>query len=247
MLEAILVFACSVVAGAVASVAGFGIGSILTPLFAWMYGAKLAVAIVSVPHFIATALRCVLLRQKIAWGVLKGFGVMSALGGLTGALLHVYLRSPWLGILLGVLILWVALAGLTGWLKHIKFEGKLAWYAGAVSGFLGGMVGNQGGIRSGAMLGLRVQKETFVATATAIGVLVDVARMPVYLATQTRGIAGAWVQLSVSVVGCVIGTFLGLRFLKRVPEETFYRVVCLLLLLLGGWLIAQSLAEMRAA
>ena len=46
-----------IAAGALASIAGFGVGSLLTPLLAPAFGAKLAVAVVSVPHAIATLLR----------------------------------------------------------------------------------------------------------------------------------------------------------------------------------------------
>jgi hypothetical protein len=50
-----LVAAVSVVAGAVASVSGFGIGSLLTPPLAVRVGTKLAVAAVSVPHLAVQA------------------------------------------------------------------------------------------------------------------------------------------------------------------------------------------------
>jgi uncharacterized membrane protein YfcA len=52
----------AILAGAIASVSGFGIGSLLTPLLAVRVGSKLAVAAVSVPHLTATALRFWLLR-----------------------------------------------------------------------------------------------------------------------------------------------------------------------------------------
>jgi uncharacterized membrane protein YfcA len=42
--------AASVLAGAIASVSGFGIGSLLTPLFDVPYDMRLAVAAVSIPH-----------------------------------------------------------------------------------------------------------------------------------------------------------------------------------------------------
>ena len=44
------------------------------------------------------------------------------------------------------------------------FHGWAAWIAGAMSGFLGGLVGNQGGIRTAAMLGFEVPRQAFVAT-----------------------------------------------------------------------------------
>ena len=54
----------AVIAGGIASISGFGIGSILTPLLAILVGTKVAVAAVSIPHLIATALRFALLREQ---------------------------------------------------------------------------------------------------------------------------------------------------------------------------------------
>src|SRR4051812_50014730 len=71
-------------AGAVASVSGFGIGSLLTPVLAVRVGTKLAVAAVSVPHLTATALRFWLLRQHVDRRLLWSFGLMSAAGGAGG-------------------------------------------------------------------------------------------------------------------------------------------------------------------
>jgi uncharacterized protein len=99
-----LVLLVAVLAGAVASVAGFGIGSLLTPLLAWPLGTRLAVAAVSVPHLVGTALRFWRLRGHIDRRVLLSFGLASAAGGLLGALLHTYVDSPVLAVVLGVLL-----------------------------------------------------------------------------------------------------------------------------------------------
>src|SRR5689334_24115995 len=80
----------AILAGAIASVSGFGIGSLLTPVLAMRVGTKLAVAAVSLPHLAATALRFGLLRQHVNRRLLWSFGLMSAAGGLAGALLHAY-------------------------------------------------------------------------------------------------------------------------------------------------------------
>jgi uncharacterized membrane protein YfcA len=60
-----LVAGVAVLAGAVASVSGFGTGSLLTPLLAVRVGTKLAVAAVAVPHLGATALRLWLMRKHV--------------------------------------------------------------------------------------------------------------------------------------------------------------------------------------
>jgi uncharacterized membrane protein YfcA len=79
-----LVLIVSILAGAVAAISGFGIGSMLTPSLALRYGTKLAVALVSVPHLVGTAARFVTLKQHIDRKVFWRFGVFSAVGGLVG-------------------------------------------------------------------------------------------------------------------------------------------------------------------
>ncbi len=95
-------------------------------------------------------------------------------------------------------------------------------------------MGNQGGIRSAAMLGFRVPEEAFVATATAIALLVGAARMPVCMATQFRGIMGLWPSLVAATAGVSLGTLTGGRVLTRVPENVSRRVVSGILLALGA-------------
>lgn len=97
MMFGIVVAIVAMLAGGVASVAGFGIGSILTPLIASQYGMKTAVGAVSIPHVIATLLRFWRLRRDVDRHVLLGFGLMNAGGALPGALFTqlVAVQSTW--------------------------------------------------------------------------------------------------------------------------------------------------------
>jgi uncharacterized membrane protein YfcA len=235
-----LVLLAATVAGAVASVAGFGIGSILTPLLAWQRGTKLAVAAVSIPHLAGTALRFWRLCGHIDRRVLLSFGVASAIGGLLGALLHAYANSPVLAVVLGVLLVFAGLMGLTGLAERLRFSGPWAWLAGAASGGFGGLVGNQGGIRSAALLGFRLPKEAFVATATAIALIVDAVRMPVYFAVQWKELVDDWLLIGLAIVGVVVGTLTGEKVLRRIPELVFRRIVAALILALGVVMFVEA-------
>lgn len=226
----------AVAAGAVASISGFGIGSILTPLLATWLGTKLAVAVVSLPHFIGTALRFWLIRKHVDRRILLSFGITSALGGLTGALLHVWLRSAILGYVLAALLVFAGVMGLTGLAQRMHFGRTTAWIAGGLSGIFGGLVGNQGGIRSAALLGFDVRRDAFVATATAIALLVDGFRMPVYAATQWRPILSAWPLMLAATLGVVMGTLIGKKILGWIPEQTFRLLIAAIVLSLGVWM-----------
>jgi uncharacterized membrane protein YfcA len=228
-----LIFIVSIVAGGIATITGFGIGSLLTPTFALWADTRLAVAAVSIPHLLGTAIRFWLVRGHVDRSVLWSFGLASAAGGLTGALLHSRATSPALELVFGMLLLFVAASELSGLSKRMKFTGIWAWLAGSLSGLLGGLVGNQGGIRAGALLGFSMPKQAFVATATAIGLLVDAARMPVYAVVIGPQIADLSWLIAVACAGVTAGTLGGARVLRRIPETVFRPVVAVLIGLLG--------------
>ena len=233
-----LLFVVAVVGGAVAAVAGFGIGSLLTPTLALSIGTRLAVGIIAIPHLVATAYRLWLLRGDVDRRVLLVFGLASAAGGLAGAVLHAFVSSPGLGVVLGLLLIFAGLSELTGLAGRIVLGGRLATIAGAASGLFGGLVGNQGGIRSAALLRLGLAGPALVATSTATGVLVDLARVPVYLATGGPELADHWPLIAMLAVGVLIGTILGAPILRRLPERQFRRLLSVLLIGLGLLLLA---------
>lgn len=236
-----LVFVVAVMAGAIGAVTGFGIGSLLTPVLALQADTRLAVAAVSIPHVIGTALRFMLLKGGIDRRVLWSFGLTSAAAGLIGAMLQNWATNRWLNVVFGALLLFASASEVSGLARRMRFRGSVAWIAGAVSGLLGGLVGNQGGIRSAALLGFDLPKHTFVGTATAIALFVDGARMPVYLMTQHEGIMGLWWWISMATVGVSVGTVLGSRVLTRIPDIWFRRVLALVLAALGSVMLVRGL------
>jgi uncharacterized membrane protein YfcA len=233
MLFGILVAVVGLVSAGIAAVTGFGIGSLLTPTLALETGTKLAVAAISIPHLVGTAQRFWLLRNYVDRRILLGFGIASAAGGLAGALAHASSSSRALSLVFGIVVTVAGISELTGWMRRVRWGRRAAWAAGGLSGLLGGMVGNQGGIRTAALLGFDVPKEAFVATSTAIGLFVDGARMPVYLATEWRDIARIWPLVLTATVAVVVGTALGAPVLGRLPQQMFRRVIAVVLIILG--------------
>lgn len=241
----ILTAIVGVIGGGIASVTGFGIGSTLTPLLAVRAGTKTAVAAVSGPHFLGTATRLWKLRREVNHEVLWTFGLMNAVGGLAGAVVHEYVQSSVIRIVFGGLLVFAGLAGLTGFAERMRFRGWKAWAAGIVSGGLGGFSGTQGGIRAAALFGFDLPKGQFVATATAIGILVDLARMPVYLWSSRSELSQVWPLILAAVIGVVVGTLLGERVLRLIPERFFRKIVSGLILALGLMMVVLIGADRR--
>ena len=236
MFEALLT-GLAILAGAIAAVSGFGIGSLLTPALAVSLGTKVAVVVVALPHLAATALRLWMLRRYIGRGVLLRFGLASAAGGLGGSVLHAFVASSVLAVVLGALLVFGGASELLGTARRLRFPGPWAIVAGFLSGSFGGLVGNQGGVRSAALLRFDLDRRALIATATASAMLVDLARTPVYLLSSGQAILDRWPLVLLLTGGVLAGTLLGGPLLRRIPETTFRRVLSVLLIGLGVWLI----------
>src|SRR5205807_10270620 len=115
-------------------------------------------------------------------------------------------QSSALAIVFALLLMFAGVGSLTGFAQRMRFSGRRsALVGGALSGLLGGLVGNQGGIRAAALLGFDVEREASGATATAGALIVDGARIPVYLATQGAELGSRWPLLVLLAVGAVLG------------------------------------------
>lgn len=230
----------ALLAGATASVVGFGIGSLLTPLLAVELGMSAAVTLVALPHAAATALRCWRLRADIHRGVLLRFGLLSAAGGLLGALLYTRLGGGGLTRILGALLLLTAAAHLGGLARRWHPHGPVVGLLGVGSGFFGGLAGNQGGLRAAALASFGLGPAAFVATSTATGLLVDAARTPVYLARGGALLLEHWPVVAAATAGVLAGTLAGERLLLGLSRERFGQVVAAAIGLLGAWLLFRG-------
>jgi uncharacterized membrane protein YfcA len=168
------------------------------------------------------------------------FGILSAAGGLLGALFQWKSNSPILSILFGLLLLFAGVRSRRLARSNPFWTQNCMAWGGAV-GFFGGVVGNQGGIRSAALMGFQLPKESLVATATAIGVIVDTARMPVYLVTQGPALLPVGAYILLATAGCLIGTFWGVHVLKRIPTQWYKRVLSSLICALGVYMSLKGL------
>jgi uncharacterized membrane protein YfcA len=214
---------------------------LLTPVLALQVDTRLAVALVSVSHLIGTSLRFALMRGRVDRRVLWSFGLTSAAGGLAGGMLYGMASNEWLTVLFAVLLLFAAVSEMTGFARRMRFRGWVAWVAGALSGLLGGLIGNQGGIRSAALIGFDLRKEMFVGTATAIALFVDGARVPIYLYLEHAEMRMRLWWMLLALAGVIAGTLIGSRTLGRIPDVWFRRVLALTLAVLGTAMLLRGI------
>jgi uncharacterized protein len=237
----VAVFAVGFLSGGTAAVVGFGIGSLLTPLLTLRMTPDLAVAAVALPHLLATAVRFTQHASAVHQPTFLRFGLWSAAGGLTGALLQGALSGPALLAILGALLVATGTASMTASFGGWRPPPKAALGLGLMSGLFGGLAGNQGGLRAAGLLAFDLPPRVFLATSTAVALLVDLARTPVYLLRAGPELWALALPIAVAAVGCLLGTVWGERLLARISAATYRRLVGAGVAAVGVWLLARAL------
>jgi len=105
---------------------------------------------------------------------------------------------------------------------------------------LGGLLGNQGAIRSAYLANYDIPKESFIATAALIAVFIDSTRIPIYVSTQWDQITRAWPVLLGVTVAAFVGTYIGQRLVGRVSQASFKQLVNTMIVLFGLIMIVQG-------
>jgi uncharacterized membrane protein YfcA len=119
-----------------------------------------------------------------------------------------------------------------------KIRVKNLMLGGILSGFFGGLSGNQGAIRSAFLINTHLRKEAFIGTNALIGAVVDLFRILIY--SWSFGQLLIHIDktlLAAAIGGALVGIFLGMILLKKVTIALIQRVIIALLYFLGTLLV----------
>lgn len=242
LLRAIAICLTALGASALTFFSGFGLGTLLMPVFALFYPIDVAVASTAVVHFLNSLFKLTLVGRHADRSAVLRFGIPAILAAFAGAWLLVGLPADWAKRAVGIILLAITLFELSPASANLTVPAKYLPIGGALSGFLGGLSGMQGALRSAFLIRLGLSKEAFIGTGVVVAALVDLSRLGVYAGTVTRHHESLHVGLlSAAVLAAFLGALLGNRFLRKVTLHTVQRIVGLLLLLVGLGLVTGRL------
>ena len=218
-------------AAALALFSGFGLGTILTPVFLVFYDAKTAIFLVAIVHLLNNLLKLGLFYKHIDIGILKRFGLAALAGSFAGAFSQMYFVNPFLTKVIALLLIYLGLQVWLPQLAQLKFPKKFDPLGGFLSGFLGGLVGNQGAVRSAYLLNYQIPKEVFIATGVVIACMIDVVRIPLYWFGRT--FQTSYSGLTTLIAVTFLGTLVGKELMKHFSPEHFKKFVATVIMI-GG-------------
>lgn len=222
----------SLLAEILGTVGGFGSSVFFVPMAGYFFDFRSVLGITALLHVASNISKLVLFRQGIDKKLVLSVGIPAVLFVILGALLSSYVASRWLEIALSAFLVLLSSAFL--WRKdwEIAPSGANAVVGGGVSGFAAGLLGTGGTVRGLVMAAFNLEKEVFVATSALIDFGVDASRAVVYT-SQGYVRREHLYLLPFLLLVSFLGTLIGKKILERIPQESFRRIVLVLILLIG--------------
>jgi hypothetical protein len=228
---------------------GFGLGTILTPVFAIFFPVEIAIALTGVVHLLNNIFKLALVGLKADKNVVLKFGIPAFFSAFIGAYLLVKLSGlePLYSYVMGdrefvvtpvkliiaILLIFFALMEAAPALKKLQF-GKNLFAGGVLSGFFGGLSGNQGALRSAFLIKAGLSKEAFIATGVVIACIIDFSRLGVYFTRFSEsGLQENVTLVIAATLSAFAGAFFGSRLLHKVTMESVQIIVTIMLIILS--------------
>lgn len=233
-------FVSGFIATIVGTIAGFGVATILLPVALLFFDFKTALVLVALIHLFGSLSRISFFKSGIDWKKAAFFGVPGLITSIAGAALVTFANQALLQLLLGIFLATYAIFAFLEPKFKLKASIQSMLIGGAFSGFLSGLIGAGGALRSVFLTAYHMPKESYIATSAVLAVIIDGARIPVYLGNGLLTSRYYW-MLPILFVLAICGVFFGKRIATKIPNKAFSRLVLACLLLIGIKLIADAL------
>lgn len=229
---------------------GFGLGTILMPVFALFFPIELAIALTGVVHFFNNVFKLILLGNKANKSVLLRFGIPAIIAAFIGAwiLLNITdlpsIYSYNLGskpfeitpvkLIISILLIIFSVIELLPFFDKLQFNKKQLPLGGFLSGFFGGLSGHQGALRTAFLIKAGLTKEAFIGTAIVISCLVDFTRLSMYSTRMFESSLYENMPLILSAtLAAIAGAFVGHKLLRKVTLKFIQKFVAVFLIIVS--------------
>ncbi|HRG58890.1 MAG TPA: sulfite exporter TauE/SafE family protein [Bacteroidia bacterium] len=235
---------------------GFGLGTILTPVMILFFPPQEAIALTGIVHLLNNIFKLILLGKQTDKHIALKFGLTAIIGSFIGAYVLIYLSHnlfhfnyqlfgktmevTFIKLLVAALMIVFALFEIIPQLKSLQFDVKYLSLGGFISGFFGGLSGNQGALRSAFLLRYGLSKEVYIATGVVIACMIDLTRLSIYFSASANN--DYWENdslLFAAIISAFCGAYIGNKLLKKITIgfvqtlASFMIIILALLLAIG--------------
>ena len=247
-MEILLICLAAFLASLLTFFSGFGLGTILMPVFALFFPLEIAIALTGVVHLLNNLFKMYLVGKEANWRIVIQFGSPAILSALIGAwiLMSFSETREWytftldakefvitpIKVVVAFIMFGFALLEILPFFKKLEFDENKLFFGGVISGFFGGLSGHQGALRSAFLIKCGLSKESFIATGVMISSVIDISRVSVYFTKySSMGIEENINLLLAAVLAAFAGALIGKKLLKKITT-TFVQITVAAMIML---------------
>jgi uncharacterized protein len=221
------------VASGVGTLTGFGTSTIMVPVMVAFFPLSQTLLFVGIIHWFGNIWKMALFREGLRWDLILKFGVPGIVLTVVGGALVFRIDETMLSRVLAA-----ALLAYVGFLFvkerfSVPQTTATAVIGGALYGFSAGVFGIGGAVRGAFLAAFDLPKAVYIATAGAIGLIIDTGRNSTYLlegaTLDSRLLWGMLLFIPLSFAGAKVAE----RVVDRIPQEHFRTVVAVFLALVA--------------
>lgn len=257
-MDYIIICLVALIGSALTFFSGFGLGTLLVPVFALFFPIEIAIALTAIVHFLNNIFKLTLVGRNANKKIILKFGIPSIIAALLGAYVltllvdmkplfeysmfgKTFIVMP-VKLTIAILLSLFALFDIIPKLTKLNFDQKYLPIGGLLSGFFGGLSGNQGALRTAFLIRAGLSKDAFIATGVVIAVLIDISRLAVYTKQIISIEAGFnYTLIIAATLSAFVGAYFGNKLLKKITIKTLQYTVAIMLfifsILLGTGII----------
>lgn len=230
-MEIFYILVLTLIASGVGTISGFGTATIMTPILLIFMSPIETIFFVAIIHLFGDIWRIIFFRKSINWKWFLTFGIPGIIASYFGASLSLKLDPNLLIKILGTFLFVYSLFLFIKPKFKLPATTSVGALGGALSGFFAGITGI-GGTTRGAFLALfDLSKAMYIATAGAIGIVVDSTRIITYVANGTKLEQFLFYGLILFIPASLVGAAIGKNINDKIPQEKFRLVIAIFLLL----------------
>lgn len=249
-METIIICVVAFVVALLTFFSGFGLGTILTPVFMIFFPVNIAIGLTGVVHFFNNIFKLLLVGKKADSSVVLRFGIPAIIAAALGSwlLLNISDIKPLftytlfdknfevfpVKFIVALLLIIFACLDLIPYFSKLEFGKEKLPLGGILSGFFGGLAGVQGALRSAFLIKAGLSKESFIATTVVVSTFVDITRLSVYTTNFDKaGLTDNLTLVVCATFSAIVGAYIGNKLLKKVTLHFVKVTVAILLILIS--------------
>lgn len=235
-----IISACTILASAITTLVGFGVGTIMTPILVLFLPYKQVLLLVGCIHLASSLMKTFTFRQTIDWRIVFISGIPSVGASVFGAMAIPLFDKQLLVRILGAAVLGYVTLEMTNPQFKIPRSIWTMLIGGIITGFFAGFLGIRGVLVAMMLSAFSLHKEAFIGTTGALAVIVDTVRLCVYifynfpLAPELSWGLFLYIPLSLLTVHVVS------YFVSYISVRQFKRLVALALIVIGLKLVIRG-------